>query len=91
MERCGAAIWTEHTRRATVCRSAGVHIAPREEGVLSGLGALQPYLIGAVGDLSTALQHRAIADLNDWLVRASRILCQTLVGISNVDQPNVGW
>ena len=69
-ERCSAAVRSEHVHRETVCRSAGVHIAPGEEGVLSGLGALQPYLIGAVENLSLVLQQRAIADLNNWLVGA---------------------
>ena len=39
-------------------------------GVLSGLGTLQPYLMATADDLSSALQQRAIADFNDWLVRA---------------------
>lgn len=50
-----------------------------EEGILSGLGALQPYLISTAEDLGTALQQRAIADLNNWLVRQPWRLAHSFV------------
>ena len=45
-------------------------MAAGEEGVLSGLGGLQPYLVSAVDELTASLLHRAISDFNDWLVGA---------------------
>ena len=57
------------------CRAAGLPLAPREAGVLSGLGSLQPYLLATAQDLATALQQRAIADFNNWLVGCRASAC----------------
>ena len=46
----------------------GVVITAGEEGTLSGLGKLQPFLVMAVEELTTALACRAMSDFNDWLV-----------------------
>ena len=43
-------------------------IAAGEEGCLTGLGSLQPFLVGAVEELTALLSRRAITDFNDWLV-----------------------
>lgn len=45
-----------------------------EEGVLSGLGSLQAFLVKAVDELTASLLRRAISDFNEWLVRRS-LLC----------------
>jgi hypothetical protein len=63
-----------------------VHLAPREEGVVSGLGQLQPYIIATADELSTALEQRAISDLNDWLVS----LASDLIGLSASDLTGLG-
>ena len=54
-------------------------------GVLSGLGILQPYLMATADDLASALQQRAVADFNDWLVRAccSPRVCFTATSLEN--------
>lgn len=49
-------------------REEGLVIAPGQEGALSGLGELQPFLVSAVGELESTLEKRAIADFNKWLV-----------------------
>lgn len=46
-------------------------MAPGEEGVLSGLGSLQTFLVRAVDELTASLLRRAISDFNEWLVRAA--------------------
>lgn len=35
----------------------------------SSLGQLQPYITACLEDLGMAIQQRAIADINNWLVR----------------------
>lgn len=40
-----------------------------EEGVLSGLGIVQAFLVRAVDELTASLLRRAISDFNEWLVR----------------------
>lgn len=46
-------------------------MAPGEEGVLSGLGSLQTFLVRAVDELTASLLRRAISDFNEWLVSAA--------------------
>lgn len=43
-------------------------IAAGEEGCLTGLGSLQPFLLSAVEELTASLLRRAISDFNEWLV-----------------------
>ena len=50
------------------CRLAA-SAGPGHDGMLeSSLGQLQPYITACLEDLSTAIQQRAITDINNWLV-----------------------
>ena len=39
-----------------------------QDGLRHSLGQLQPYITASLKDLGTAIQQRAIAEINDWLV-----------------------
>ncbi|KAA6419827.1 MAG: putative exocyst complex component 6-like [Trebouxia sp. A1-2] len=41
---------------------------PSRDSLGQSLGQLQPYITGCLDALGVAIQHRAISDINDWLV-----------------------
>lgn len=55
--------------RRSVCRVSGGGTSRNSLG--QSLGQLQPYITGCLDALGVAIQQRAIADINDWLVRLS--------------------